>query len=118
MSLSPERGEVWWADLDLVRGHEQAGIRPVLVVSSDQFNYGRADFYVVLPITRTNRGVRLHVPVVPPEGGLGKPSLILCDQPRAIAAERFGDRIGRVSPGVMARVEDALRILLDLFDQF
>ena len=118
MSLSPERGEVWWADLDPVLGHEQAGIRPVLVVSSDAFNSSRADLYVALPITQTNRSIRLHVPIEPPEGGLSKAGVVLCDQPRVLAAERFGDRLGRVSPSLMKQVEDALRILLDLFDQF
>ena len=50
---SPARGEVWLADLNPVRGHEQAGRRPVLVVSEDLFNQGPAGLAVVLPLTST-----------------------------------------------------------------
>jgi len=44
---SPGRGEVWLADLDPTRGHEQAGRRPVLVVSDDIFNRGPADLVII-----------------------------------------------------------------------
>ena len=43
----PARGEVWSVDLDPVRGHEQAGTRPALVVSVDEFNEGPADLVVI-----------------------------------------------------------------------
>lgn len=54
-SPPPARGDIWLADLNPVRGHEQAGRRPVLVVSVDLFNQGRADLVVVLPVTSTIR---------------------------------------------------------------
>ena len=79
MPPTPKRGEVWVADLDPVRGHEQAGRRPVLIVSVDSFNAGPAQLVYVVPLTRTDRGVPLHVAIAPPEGGLRAPSVILCD---------------------------------------
>ncbi|MBM3465361.1 MAG: type II toxin-antitoxin system PemK/MazF family toxin [Armatimonadetes bacterium] len=110
----PARGEVWFADLNPTRGHEQAGQRPVLVISIDGYNRGPADLVLVLPITSTQRGVLYHVPVAPPEGGLTKASDILCDAVRSIAKQRLGRRLGAVSGATMAAVEDRLRILQGL----
>ncbi|MGI6209653.1 MAG: type II toxin-antitoxin system PemK/MazF family toxin [Anaerolineae bacterium] len=71
----PSRGDIWLVDLGPTPGHEQAGRRPALVVSTDAFNQGPAGLVVVLPITTTERGIPLHVPVNPPEGGVrGHPS--------------------------------------------
>lgn len=75
MTVSPNRGEIWLADLNPIRGHEQTGRRPVLIVSTDAFNHGPADLVFVLPLTRTDRGIPIHVPVNPPEGALRLPAL-------------------------------------------
>ena len=108
----PCRGEIWQADLGTTRGHEQAGARPVLVLSVNQFNQGPADLVVVLPITSRLRGIPMHVPIKPPEGGTKTPSVILCDAIRSISKDRFGKRWGTVSGQTMATVEDRVRILL------
>ena len=92
---SPQRGEVWLADLDPTFGHEQGGRRPVLVVSVDPFNAGLSGLVVVLPITSRVRPLPLHVPVNPPEGGLRQPSAILCDAIRSIDRRRLIDLWGR-----------------------
>jgi mRNA interferase MazF len=77
---TPQRGEIWLADLDPTFGHEQGGRRPVLVVSVDSFNTGLSGLAVVLPVTSRIRPLPLHVPVNPPEGGLRVPSAIVrCD---------------------------------------
>ena len=110
----PARGEVWLADLNPTRGHEQAGQRPVLVFSQTLFNRGPAGLVVVLPLTSTIRDIPSHVPVSPPEGGLQTRSAILCDAIRSIAKERLVRRWGAVSPATLAAVEDRVRILLDL----
>src|SRR3990170_1190644 len=49
--VAPGRGEVWMTDLSPVRGHEQAGRRPALIVSDTVFNQGPAGLVIVLPIT-------------------------------------------------------------------
>jgi mRNA interferase MazF len=86
----------------------------VLVVSEDLFNRGPAGLVVVLPLTSTLRGVPLHVPVQPPEGGLEKEAAILCDAVRSVSVERLVARGGAVGRLTMAAVEDRLRILLRL----
>lgn len=108
------RGEIWLVDLNPTRGHEQAGVRPGLVVSTDTFNHGPADLLVVLPLTTRARGIPLHVPVNPPEGGLRERSFIKCEDIRSVARERIAQRLGMISALTMSRVEDRLRILLQL----
>ncbi len=114
MPVNPSRGEIWGADLDPTRGHEQAGHRPVLIVSNDTFNHGPADMVIVLPLTRTGRRIPLHVPLDPPEGGVSERSYILCDAIRSVSKERLDRFWGAVSLETMAVVEDHLSILLDL----
>lgn len=111
---APARGEVWLADLNPTRGHEQAGRRPVLVVSEDLFNRGPAGLVIVLPLTSTVRNIPTHVPLSPPLGGVKRPTAILCDAVRSISVERFVARWGAIDRMTMAAVEDRLRILLRL----
>lgn len=111
---APARGEVWLADLNPTRGHEQAGRRPVLVVSEDLFNRGPAGLVIVLPMTSTIRNVPSHVPVQPPEGGVKQPSAALCEAVRSVSVERLVVRWGAVHGRTLAEVEDRLRILLGL----
>jgi mRNA interferase MazF len=111
---APSRGEVWLADLNPTRGHEQAGRRPVLVVSEDLFNRGPAGLVIVLPMTSTVRNLPTHVPVSPPEGGVKHRTSIVCDSVRSVSVERLAVRWGAVDRPTMAAVEDRLRILLRL----
>ena len=111
---APARGDIWLADLNPVRSHEQAGRRPVLVVSVDLFNQSRADLVVVIPITSTLRNIPFHVVVQPPEGGLTHPSALLCEAVRSISKDRLINRWGSVAPHTMAKVEDRLRVLMGL----
>jgi mRNA interferase MazF len=84
-SIIPQRGEVWLANLDPIRGREQAGRRPVLVLSVADFNRSGADLVVVLPITSNLRSIPWHVPVEPPEGGLKVVSAIMCEAIRSVS---------------------------------
>ena len=110
----PSRGEVWMVDLHPSRGHEQAGVRPGLLVSVDLFNHGPAGLIVVLPLTSVATGIPFHVELNPPEGGVKVKSFIKCEDIRSVAKERLAHRGGRISGTTMAAVEDRLRILLGL----
>ncbi|HEY8884349.1 MAG TPA: type II toxin-antitoxin system PemK/MazF family toxin [Chloroflexota bacterium] len=111
---SPLRGDVWLADLSPTRGHEQSGVRPVLVVSVDLYNQGPSSLAVVIPITSTLRPLPTSVRIAPPEGGLRVTSAILCDAIRSVSKERLTERWGGVSATTMSLIEDRLRILLGL----
>ncbi len=111
---APSRGEVWDLNLDPTIGHEQAGSRPALILSVDVFNAGPADLVVVIPVTRTERKVRWHVRIKPPEGGLVAESFIQCENVRSVSKRRVERLRGRVSESTMQQVEDRIRILLGL----
>ena len=110
----PSRGEVWDLHFEPANGHEQAGTRPALILSEDIFNEGPAEMVVVAPITRAQGKIRWHVPVAPPEGGLGSAGLIQCENVRSVSKSKLKRRRGRVSAPVLRQVEDRLRILLGL----
>ena len=86
--MSVGRGEIWLADLNPTRGHEQAGNRPVAVVSEDSLNSGPAGLVIVLPITSTIRAIPSHIVVAPPEGGLTVRSALICEAIRSISTGR------------------------------
>jgi mRNA interferase MazF len=110
----PLRGEVWTLDLNPVRGREQQGRRPGLVVSTNAFNTGPAELVIVVPLTTVFKGIPLHVQIQPPAGGLRKISYVKCEDVRSVSKQRFHKRLGRVPISVLAEVEDRLRILLEL----
>jgi mRNA interferase MazF len=109
------RGEVWLADLNPTRGREQTGQRPVLIVSADPFNRSPAGLVIAIPFTTRRRGIPTHIEVTPPDGGLRETSFAMCEQVRALAADRLASRpFGSVSSAVLRTVEDRLRLLLVL----
>jgi mRNA interferase MazF len=115
MPILPNRGEIWLADLNPIRGQEQAGTRPILIISTNSFNHGPAGLVFVLPLTRTDRRIPIHVPLDPPEGSLSARNYILCDAVRSIAKDRLGSRPwGAVLGAMLRKVEDHLRILMEL----
>ena len=108
------RGEVWQVNLSPTQGHEQAGLRPALVVSVNTFNNGPADLVILLPITSAGKGIPFHVEVVPPEGGLRMRSFIKCEEIRCVSKNRLTKRLGEVSNHTLNEVEDRIKIVLDL----
>ena len=109
------RGEVWLAELGPTQGREQAGERPVLVVSADPINQSAADLVVAIPFTTRRRGVPTHVEVRPPAGGLRDVGFAMCEQIRSLSTERLGSRpFGNVPASVLSSVQDRLRLLLRL----
>lgn len=107
-------GDIWFGDLDPTIGHEQAGQRPVLVVSPDQFNQSPLKLVLVLPITTNLRPLPSRVPLLPPEGGLTRPSIILCEAIRSVSHDRLQRRLGTAGSATMQAVQDRLRILMNL----
>ena len=110
----PRRGDVWLGGLDPVTGHEQAGKRPLLVISDDLFNSGRSGLVIVLPLTTVFKNIPYHVPIDPPEGGLRIQSFIKCEDVRSISRGRLETFWGAVSDGTLAAVDVRLRLLLSL----
>ena len=109
---APARGEIWAIDLNPVRGHEQAGKRPCLVISDDIYNSGPAEKHIVVPVTSQNKRIPYHIEIAPPEGGLQMRSFLMCDDVRSVSRERFQERFGEVSSRTMQAVNKSLQTLL------
>ena len=103
------RGDIFYADLRPVVGSEQGGIRPVLIIQNDLGNRF-SPTVIILPLTsRTGKHpLRTHVPITPPQGGIAKPSIILCEQVRTVEKSRLIKHLGTLPPEKMALVERAL----------
>ena len=100
------RGEVRWADLNPLRGHEQAGQRPVLVLSHDVFNERSG---TVIAVALTSQEPRAGYPLtLELTGTLPKRSWVKISQIRTVSTERIGKRLGRASDEELARVRDGL----------
>lgn len=106
---APLRGDIWAVDFNPVRGHEQEGIRPYLIVSVNPFNRSGAMLVIGLPLTTTDRQIISHIPVMPPEGGVRRPSFVMCEQIRVFSRERLDQRWGRVTAQTMQAIEMQLR---------
>ena len=104
-----KRGDIYFADLDPVIGSEQGGRRPVLIIQNDLGNRF-SPTVIILPLTsRTGKApLRTHVPLSPPQGGVRKPSIILCEQVRTLEKSRLSIRLGALTPEKMVLVERAL----------
>ncbi len=61
-SYLPKRGDIAWINLNPVLGHEQAGRRPVLVVSNRYFNKATG-LAIVVPVTSKKKGYAIEVPI-------------------------------------------------------
>jgi mRNA interferase MazF len=110
--IPPARqGEVWFASLDPVKGREQAGRRPVLIVSVDQLGTGPSQLAIVAPLTAQDHGQRIHVRIEPPEGGVRAPSWIMPEQVRTIARQRLLERWGEVRLTTLEQVIHRVHLL-------
>jgi mRNA interferase MazF len=101
------RGEIWWADLDPVRGREQAGQRPVLVVSDDVFNERSG---TVIAMAITSQPQRAGFPLTLELQGvkLPKASWLKISQVRTLSIDRLTRRLGRVPPEILEKAVDGL----------
>jgi mRNA interferase MazF len=94
----PAQSDVWLARLDPIAGHEQAGTRPVVVISRDAFNAAGWGLCLCTPLSTRDRSSPLHVRIDPPEGGVRATSFALVDQVRALDGSRLVERWGAVDP--------------------
>jgi len=118
-----QRGEIYFAKLDPTEGREQAGYRPVLVVSSDAINRQPLVVAVVAGSDAANvtRDYPTNVRATALETGLPKDTVFLCFQLRSLDPARLRNpaaksprAAGSMPPGRMAEVDRALKLVLNL----
>jgi mRNA interferase MazF len=112
----PKRGDVYLARLDPAEGSEQAGERPVVVVSRDAINVS-SPVVVIVPTTNLSHKRHIYpsqVVLKTGDGGLTKDSVALGEQVRAINTTRFIKQMGQLAPASITQIGAALKITLDL----
>jgi mRNA interferase MazF len=115
--VSIERGEIYFVNLNRVQGREQAGTRPVLVLSIDAINQLPLVVTVVVGTKGTNirRDYPTNTSVSPNESGLLIETVFLCFQIRSLDPNRFPvEPSGKISNSKMVEVETAVRYCLGL----
>jgi mRNA interferase MazF len=115
-----QRCEVWWADLEEPRGSEPGFRRPVLIVQADSFNRSRLRTVLAVILTSNLRLLDAPGNVLIPrvESGLPKDSVANVTQVVTLDKDFLGERSGRLSAGLMARVDAGLKLVLDLEQRF
>jgi mRNA interferase MazF len=105
------RGDVVWADLNPARGHEQGGLRPVVVVSEDVFN---ARSGTVIAMAVTSQPQRAGFPLTLELTGvkLPKRSWVKISQVRTLSVQRLGKKIGQVAPEELDRLIEGLNEII------
>jgi len=105
------RGEIRWAELDPARGHEQAGQRPVLILSHDVFN-ARSGTVIAVALTSQEPSAGFPLTLESRASGLPKKSWVKISQIRTLATERIGRRIARASDEEVSQVVEGLNEII------
>jgi mRNA interferase MazF len=105
------RGEIRWADLNPVRGREQAGQRPVLILSHDVFNE-RSGTVIAVAMTSQEPRASFPLSVESKAAGLTKRSWVKISQIRTLSVDRVGRRIAHATEEELARVLQGLNEIL------
>ena len=105
------RGDIRWVDLDPTRGHEQAGKRPVLVLSADVFNE-RSGTAIGVVLTSQEPRVGFPLALESRAPGLPKKSWIKIGQIRTLSTERIGKRIAKATEAELEQVIEGLNEIL------
>lgn len=111
--MTVNRGEIWLAELDPVRGSEQAGKRPVLVMQTNSINRFTTTV-LTIPFTTNLRRAALPscVKISAGEGGLSSDSVALCHQLRVLDKTRLTKKLGEVSNETLEKIENCILFTL------
>ena len=105
------RGEIRWADLNPVRGHEQAGLRPILILSQDIFNE-RSGTVIAVAITSKPQSAGFPLTLKLKSGNLPKTSWVKISQIRTLSVERIAKKLGVVDPEELILVIEGLNEII------
>ena len=105
------RGDIIWANLDPTRGHEQAGSRPVLVLSQDIFNQ-RSGTVIAMALTSQQPRAGFPLTVELKDRRLPKRSWVKISQIRTLSVERLGKKLGKASADELIQIIEGLNEIL------
>jgi len=106
------RGEIRWADLNPAKGREQAGLRPVIILSHDVFNESSG---TVIAVSITSQPQKAGFPLTLElkSGNLPKRSWAKISQIRTLSVERMGSLIGNISHEELIQIIEGLNEIID-----
>lgn len=108
---------IFWADLNPVKGSEQSGIRPVLVISEEVVNQA-IPIVTVLCITSLKPGRKIYpieILLNPEDSSLSQPSIIMAHQIRSISKDRLAEKCGYINKyGLREKIKNVVKLYLDL----
>ncbi len=105
------RGEIRWAEFNPVRGREQSGLRPVLVLSHDVFNE-RSGTVIAVALTSQSQRAGFPLTYELALAKLPKRSWVKISQIRTLSVEHIGARLGRASPEELAQIVEGLNEII------
>ena len=110
------RGEVGWADLDEPRGSDPGYRHPLLILQADSFNQSRLETVIGLVVSSNLRLLDApgNVLLAAKAVGLPKDSVANVSQLMTVDKDYLVEKVGRVPPKTLARVEDGIRLVLEL----
>ena len=109
------RGDIFYADLRPVVGSEQGGIRPVIIIQNDIGNRHSPTVICAAITSRMNKAkLPTHVELECSKCNIEKDSVILLEQLRTIDKNRLKDKVCHVDKDIIAKVDKALSISLEL----
>jgi mRNA interferase MazF len=101
------RGDIRWADLSPAQGREQAGRRPVIVISHEVFN-DRSGTVIAMALTSQPQSAGFPLTLEVEEASLPKRSWVKISQIRTLSVERLGRKLGRLSPETLDQLVEGL----------
>lgn len=101
------RGDIRWADLSPVKGREQTGRRPVVVISHEVFN-DRSGTVIAMALASQPQSAGFPLTLELEEAGLPKRSWVKISQIRTLSVERLGRKLGRLSPETLDQLVEGL----------
>lgn len=105
------RGDIVWADLNSVRGHEQAGLRPALILSPEIFNE-RSGTVIAMALTSQPQKAGFPLTMEITSVSLPKPTWVKISQIRTLSVDRLGKRMGHVSDDEMSQIIEGLNEII------
>ena len=101
------RGDIVWADLNPVRGREQAGNRPVVIISEDVFN-ARSGTVIAMAVTSQPQHAGFPLTQELASVKLPKRSWVKISQVRTLSTDRIGKKMGQIAPEELDRLIEGL----------
>lgn len=107
-----KQGEIWYADLNPVKGSEQHGYRPVVIISGNVLNT-YLQIVIACPLTSKIKNYKGNIVLSPDQdNGLNDTSEVMVFHVRSISKTRLVKKIGRITSGQLSDILEGLQDIL------